>query len=230
MLVPQCKEDLQRFLGMTNYLCKFLTQYSEVTAPLRELLKKEVHWDFGKPQLEAVNNLKDMVTNSHVLQFYDPSRPTRLTTDASGNGLGAILEQQHDEQWKLVAYASRAIQPYEKDSLYGHHFEVNNDHKPLRQIFKKSIFQAPPRIPQFLLALQRYGFDVNYVPGKTVVVMKAYTSLMQNYKCIKTPLPMTLHYNLLLSISRMAGLRNGNLSLVLSHSTQSVMTSPMFKA
>ena len=175
VLVPQCKEDLQRFLGMTNYLCKFLTQYSEVTAPLRELLKKEVHWDFGKPQLEAVNNLKDMVTNSPVLQFYDPSRPTRLTTDASGNGLGAILEQQHDEQWKPVAYASRAIQPYEKDFLYGHHFEVNNDHKPLRQIFKKSIFQAPPRIPQFLLALQRSDFDVNYVPGKTVVVADAFS-------------------------------------------------------
>ena len=67
MPVPQCKEDLQRFLGMTNYLCKFLPQYSEVTAPLCELLKKEVHWDFGKPQLEAVNKLKDMVTNSPVL-------------------------------------------------------------------------------------------------------------------------------------------------------------------
>ena len=115
MPVPQCKEDLQRFLGMITYLCKSLPQYSEVTAPLCELLKKEVHWHFEKPQLEAINKLKDMTTNSPVLQFYDPSKPTRLTTDASGNGLGEILKQQHDEHFKPVIYASQALQPEEKD-------------------------------------------------------------------------------------------------------------------
>ena len=67
MPVPQCKEDLQRFLGMTNYLCKLLPQYSEVTAPLRKLLKKEAHWHFEKSQLEAINKLKEMTTNSPVL-------------------------------------------------------------------------------------------------------------------------------------------------------------------
>ena len=106
---------LTKFLGMRNYLCKFLPQYSEVTAQRRKLLQKEVHWHFEKPQLEAVNKLKEMTTNSSVLQFYDPSKPTRLTTDASRNGLGAILEQQHDEHWKPITYASRALQPEEKD-------------------------------------------------------------------------------------------------------------------
>ena len=173
MPVPQCKEGLQRFLGMTHYLCKSLPQYSEVTAPLCKLLKKEVHWHFEKPQLEAIKKLKEMTTNSPVLQLYDPSKPTRLTTDASRNGLGDILKQQHDEHVKPVIYASQVLQPEEKDfcpleketlsivfywskshdCLYSCHFEVNNDHKPLHQVFKKSTLKAPPRVHKTLVSI-----------------------------------------------------------------------------
>lgn len=58
MPLPKCKPDLQRLLGMTNYLCKFLPNYTEVTTPLRQLLQKDVKWSFDKPQIEAANNLK----------------------------------------------------------------------------------------------------------------------------------------------------------------------------
>jgi len=35
---PSCKEDLQRLLGMINYLSKYIPNMSELTAPLRSLL------------------------------------------------------------------------------------------------------------------------------------------------------------------------------------------------
>ena len=42
MPVPQNREELQRFLGMTNYLCKFISSYSEITSPLRKLMETDI--------------------------------------------------------------------------------------------------------------------------------------------------------------------------------------------
>lgn len=44
MQPPKSKKELQRLLGMTNYLTKFINQYSTITEPLRVLLKKETAW------------------------------------------------------------------------------------------------------------------------------------------------------------------------------------------
>ena len=57
--------------------------------------------------------------------------------------------------------------------LYGRQFTVINDHQPLKSIFNKSISQCPPRIQRFFLKLQKYDFDLEYAPGKTMVVSDA---------------------------------------------------------
>ena len=190
---PKSKQDLQRFLGMTNYLCKFVPNYSEVTAPLRLLLQNDVEWSFDQPQIKAIEDLKRIITSEPVLQFYNPELPTKVSTDASKFGLGAVLEQKHGDEWKPEAFASRATTPAEQNYcplerealsvlfgckrfhqyVYGHHFDVENDHKPLLPIFQKSITKAPPRIQRFMLALQRYDFDLKYIPGKDAVVPDA---------------------------------------------------------
>ena len=109
MLAPCNKEDLQRFLGMITYLEKFLPNLATETAPLRLLLEKGTEWSFDKPQQQAFEKLKDLVTESPVLKFFDPSLPIKVTSDASQHGLGAILEQCHDNKWFPVAYASRSL-------------------------------------------------------------------------------------------------------------------------
>ena len=168
MPVPKSKTDLQRFLGMINYLAKFVPNLSQTTAPLRALLKKEIHFNLQKPQLDAITELKRLVTTSPCLKFFDPNLPTRLKPDASSEGLGALLEQNHgseeEERWHPIAYASRALQPYETryaqiekeilsvvfgterfhEYLYGRHFTVYNDHQPLKSIVSKSIIDCPP--------------------------------------------------------------------------------------
>ncbi len=121
----------------------------------------------------------------------------RLKPDASQDGLGALLEQNHrsseGDRWFPIAYASRALLPYEKnyaqieketlsivfgverfhEYLYGRQFTVINDHQPLKSIFNKSISQCPPRIQRFFMKLQKYDFDLEYAPGKTMVVSDA---------------------------------------------------------
>ena len=41
MPTPKSKQDVKRLLGMVNYLQKFAPNLSEVTAPIRDLLKEE---------------------------------------------------------------------------------------------------------------------------------------------------------------------------------------------
>ena len=45
-----------------------------------------------------------------------------------------------------------------------------NDHLPLQSIFKRSIVKAPPLIQRFLLRLQRYDFEMQYIQGKLLTV------------------------------------------------------------
>ena len=190
MPTPANKTELQRFLGMINYLGKFLPNISKETAPLCQLLEKDVQWQFEQQHEAVVNRLKKMITSSPVLAYYESKLPIRLTTDASKAGLGAVLEQNHEGVWKPIAYASRAMtqceQHYaqiEKETLaivfacerfheytYGKRVIVRTDHKPLGAIFSKPINKAPPRIQRFLLRLQKYDLQVEFTPGSEIPV------------------------------------------------------------
>lgn len=105
MPTPSCKQDLQRLLGMINYLAKYIPNMSELTASLRSLLKSDVPWTWFPEHDTALTKLKSVLSSPPVLRFYDTSLPTTLQVDASKHGLGACLMQQNQP----VAYASRAM-------------------------------------------------------------------------------------------------------------------------
>ena len=162
-----------------------------MTEPLSKLLRKDVVWEFSSEQIKAFGTLKRMVTETPVLQFFDPKLNVRVGVDSSQSGFWAILEQEHPKNvWKPVAFASQSFSnaeknyaPIEKECLsvvfatnrfheycYGRYFDVLNDHKPLQGILSKSLVNAPPRIQRFLLRLQHYEFDFHYVPGNKIFV------------------------------------------------------------
>ena len=190
---PNNVKELQRFLGMITYLGKFIPKLSDETAPLRTLLEKDVIWTFDEPQRKAVQKLKELVTSSPVLQYYNPNVPTRVSSDASKLGLGAVLEQQHNEEWHPIAFASRSLSsaeqnycPLERETLsivfacerfteyiYGLSFDVFNDHKLLKSIFTKPLYRAPARIQRFLLRLQQFDFKLHYKQGSKMFVSDA---------------------------------------------------------
>ena len=91
MPLPTNKKEVQRFLGMVNYLGKFLPNLSDVSVPLSKLLETDVEWFFNAPQTKAVQEHKDMVTNSPVLKLYDIQLPARVSSDALTEGLGTIM-------------------------------------------------------------------------------------------------------------------------------------------
>ncbi len=189
MPTPTCAQDLSRFLGMANYLSRYVPNYSSITQPLRPLLKDDVNWAWAASHDAAFGRVKQLIASAPVLRFFDPAKPVLIQTDASSTGLGSCLLQ--DEQ--PVAYVSRALTgpetryaQIEKELLaivfacnkftqyvYGRHTIVHSDHKPLEVIFKKSISQTTPRLQRMLLTLLKYDLNVVYKPGKEMHISDA---------------------------------------------------------
>ena len=138
---------------------------------------------------EAFVKLKDEISSPHVLALYDVEAKTKISADASAHGLGAVLLQQHQEIWRPVAFASRALSEaetryaqIEKEALaltwalekfseyvLGKTVVLKTDHKPLVPILgKKSLDQLPPRVLRFRLRLMRFQYTIHHVPGKTL--------------------------------------------------------------
>ena len=102
---PTVVQSVKSFLGMANYLSKFLPRLSTVTEPLRRLEDKHVEWHWNEVHERAFTDVKQLITNHPVLRYYDVSKEVTLQCDASQSGLGAALLQEGQP----VAFASRAL-------------------------------------------------------------------------------------------------------------------------
>ena len=164
---PTNVPELRRFMGMANQLRKFSSSLADLTQPLRQLLSKKSSWILGPDQAQAFAKVKEELSKPTVLHFYNPQVPTKVSTDASSYGLGAVLMQQSDSVWKPVAYASRSMRETErryaqiekealastwaceKFSTYilGKKFLIETDHKPLVPLLgTKHLDSLPPRL------------------------------------------------------------------------------------
>lgn len=99
-----CKE-LQVFLGMMNYVQRFIPNMSDVTAPLRTLLHKDIAWVWTDAQQRGYETLRESLANAPVLAFFDANKPVILSVDASQMGVGAVLIQDG----RPVAFSSRSL-------------------------------------------------------------------------------------------------------------------------
>ena len=182
MPAPVDVKDVMRFLGMVQYLSKFIPNLSTITVPLRRLTDKGADWIWSPEAEKAFQDVKMLLVKAPVLTYFDPKLPVTIQCDASEKGIGAVLMQNG----KPVAYSSRAMtrteQNYaqiEKEMLaivhactkfeqfiYCHpNVTVESDHKPLEMICKKPMNSAPKRLQRMLLYLQKYKFKVVYKKG-----------------------------------------------------------------
>ncbi|CAB4039172.1 Hypothetical predicted protein [Paramuricea clavata] len=200
MPAPDGPKALQRFLGMVNYLHKFIDNFSEKTALLRQLLNKDTKWSWDVHYQVAFEKLKKEISNSPVLKFFNPARQVVLSVDASKSGLGAVCLQDGSP----VAHASRVMTETESryaqiekellaavfactkfyDFTYGNKVAIETDHKPLITIVKKPLHVAPARLQRMLLQLQRYDLEFVYKRGSDLFVAdtlsRAYISKKPN--------------------------------------------------
>ncbi|GBM62057.1 Transposon Tf2-9 polyprotein, partial [Araneus ventricosus] len=186
MSKPEDRQSLHQYLVMVNYLSKFLPNLSTLIAPLRELIKNNTVWLWDPSYDKIFDQVKEQLTKSPVLAFFDPKIESEIVADASPFGLGAVLQQRG----KPIAFASSTLTPaqrnyahIEKELLavvygckkfhqyvYGTKFKIYSDHKPLIAMSKKPLSAMSSRMQRFYLQLQCYDYEIFYKPGKEMFV------------------------------------------------------------
>ncbi|XP_070672221.1 uncharacterized mitochondrial protein AtMg00860-like [Malus domestica] len=89
--VPTSVKALQGFLGLTRYYRKFILGFGKIISPLTVLTKKDnFHWT--PEATTAFNQLKTAILSPHVLGLPDFTQPFIIESDASGFGIGTVLQ------------------------------------------------------------------------------------------------------------------------------------------
>ena len=110
---PTTVTELRGFLGLANYLRKFMPDYATISAPLTAATgskKKGAPLMMSTAQMEAFNKVKALLSSPPVLAIEDPNKPYEVITDASGLGIGAVLLQRDENgDPRVIAYESKAF-------------------------------------------------------------------------------------------------------------------------
>uniref|UniRef100_A0A3B3IH14 Gypsy retrotransposon integrase-like protein 1 n=2 Tax=Oryzias latipes TaxID=8090 RepID=A0A3B3IH14_ORYLA len=188
---PQSPAQLSSFLGMAAYYLRFMPHFSDSTAPLRGLLRKDARWDWTPACHEAVRVIKQQLTSPPTLTHFSQMAPTLVTCDASGLALGAVLSQIHEGVERPVAFASRALTPAEQKYsvgerealaclwacerwhvyLYGRAFTIRTDHQALTALLAtQGSGHKPMRLLRWADRLNQYNFRLEFMPGRANTV------------------------------------------------------------
>ena len=91
---PSSRTDLRSFIGLVNQLSTSTNTVAKLLAPLRPLLNTKNDFTWSSSHEEAFSIAKKSLTTPPALSFFDITKPTRLSTDASRQGLGFVLQQK----------------------------------------------------------------------------------------------------------------------------------------
>lgn len=176
MASPSSVTELQRFLGMVNYVGSFIKNLSQEISHMRQLLSKQNEGVWTHKYELEFNNVKKLISSSPVLTYYNPNKEITLSVDASKDALESVIS--HEKQ--PIAFASASLTSYWQyylgvptkfhQYIYGMKITVETDHKPLITLFKKALFDIPPRLQRIILRLQPYDLKVVYKPGSYLYV------------------------------------------------------------
>ena len=112
---PQNQSEVRGFLGSVQFCAKFIPNFATISSPLRDLTSKAAEWRWGAREDKTFGDVKTRLTHAPVMAYHRQGAPTRLTTDASPVGIGAILEQEHEDgSCRPIYYASHKLSKVEK--------------------------------------------------------------------------------------------------------------------
>lgn len=201
-VTPSVKK-IQSFLGLVMWYQRFIENCSSLARPLFALtsgvkkargvgrrgasVSRKLTPDDWSPACEAaLSALKEALLSNVVLAHPDFSSPFILATDASSEGLGAVLSQLSpgESRARPIAFASKSLSRAQarypahrleflalkwavcdkfSHWLKGHQFTAWTDNNPLTHILTKPRLDACEQ--RWVAKLAAFEFDIKYVPG-----------------------------------------------------------------
>ena len=189
---PKTYTEIRAFLGLVGHYRHFIKGFARIAQPLNEHLmgegacRKAERVSLSEEALKAFKMLKQACMNTPVLAFANYTKEFLLETNASKQGLGAILSQkQEDGRFHPVAYGSRVLTIHEKnyhstkleflalkwaitehfrEYLLYQPFVVKTDNNPLTYIMSTPNLDATGH--RWVNALAKYDFWLEYQKGQ----------------------------------------------------------------
>lgn len=188
---PNDRDSVRRFVAFANYYRKFVKDFAKITRPLTQLTRKNVDFIWSHECEVAFQTLRKSLLSTPILKYPDFNKEFKLIVDASDFACGGVLTQNYDGVDMPITYISRSFKkgeknkpPIEKELLavhfaitqlrpyiYGRHFVVESDHKPL--VYLYNLKNPSSRLSRLRLDLEEYDFEIQYIKGKDNVIADA---------------------------------------------------------
>ena len=182
--VPRNVRDVCAFLGTAGYYRKFIKDFSRIAAPIADLTKESVKFEWTSSHQHAFVTLKTAMQSAPVLALPDPTLPFVVHTDASGFAIGAVLMQDQGKGLQPIAFLSKKMLPAEtrypvheqellaiihalsswRHYLYGAKFKVMTDHHSLRYFKTQPLLSG--RQSRWKDVIANFDFDIEYIKGE----------------------------------------------------------------
>ena len=208
---PKTVGDVRRLMGLLGYYRRYNPNFSRIAKSIYDLLKGN-HFiadsrnqkcvkkskSFQVPAIELIewkeNHKQSLDTvvysliNPLVMAYPEFDKPFVLHTDASQDGLGAVLYQKQDGTMRVIRYASRTLTPAERNYYlhsgkleflalkwaiteqfrdylaYGPSFTVYTGNNPLTYVMSTAKLTATGN--RWVASLPNFNFCIKYRPGK----------------------------------------------------------------
>jgi len=183
---PKCVKDVQKFLGLANYYCRFIEGFATVARPLHDLVKKDKKWEWTEKEEKAFKELKERFTKEPVSAAPDIDKRIRMEVDALDYAMGGVLSMEcEDGLWRPVAFLSKSLNETERNyeihdkemlaiirelEVWRHllegvqtKFKIWTDHKNLEYFMK--VQKLNRRQARWTLYLSRFEFTLKHVAG-----------------------------------------------------------------
>ena len=112
--IPRKLTEARGFVALASYYRRFVGSFAEIACPIHILTQKNRPFVWDDPQQEALEHLKHCLVTAPVLSLPRDEGRYVLDSDANNDALDPVLQQEQDETLKVIAYASRALQPAER--------------------------------------------------------------------------------------------------------------------
>ncbi|GBN59646.1 Retrovirus-related Pol polyprotein from transposon 297, partial [Araneus ventricosus] len=180
---PETVHDLRSFLGLCTYYRRFVRNFSAIARPLHKLTEARSNFNWTEECEKSFNSLKQALITSPVLTYPRTDKEFILDTDASNEGIGAVLSQKIGNEECVIAYFSKSLGKPERNYcvtrkellaivksiehfhhyLYGRKFLLRTDHASLRWLLN---FREPEgQIARWIQRLQEYDFEIQHRKG-----------------------------------------------------------------
>ena len=174
-----------------NYYRRFIPKFEHLAQPLNYLTRRKTKFVWTEECERSFVTMKENLIQPKNLQYPDFSQEFTITVDASDTAAGAVLSQERNGKDEPISFASRGFTQGEKNKstiekelaaihfaithfrpyVYGTHFLIRSDHRPLAYLFGKR--EPSSKLTRMRLDIEEYRFTIEYIKGSENVVADA---------------------------------------------------------